>query len=82
MAAPVCSLQQTGPGPTCYTEFIREIPRKGNLIALAVSAASRAARAQSSVTLYGRIDVSVGSEKKLNAASTAKVFAGGIRHDF
>lgn len=50
---------------------------KKTLIALAVLAASGAAMAQSSVTLYGRVDLSVGSEKKINAPSTTKMFQGG-----
>jgi predicted porin len=55
---------------------------KKSLIALAVLAASGAAMAQSSVTLYGRIDTSVGSIKDTGSASTnksavTKVFSGG-----
>lgn len=55
---------------------------KKNLIALAVLAASGAAVAQSSVTLYGRIDTSVGSIKDTGSASTnksasTKLFSGG-----
>lgn len=50
---------------------------KKSPIALAVLAASGAALAQSSVTLYGRIDTSVGSEKTL-AGTTTKVFSGNL----
>jgi len=50
---------------------------KKSLIALAVLAASGAALAQSSVTLYGRIDLSVGNEKKINADGVTKMFNGG-----
>lgn len=50
---------------------------KKSLIALAVLAASGAALAQSSVTLYGRIDLSVGSEEKINADGVTKMFNGG-----
>lgn len=55
---------------------------KKTLIALAVLAASGAAMAQSSVTLYGRIDTSVGSIKDTGTASASKsavtkVFSGG-----
>lgn len=53
---------------------------KKSLIALAVLAASGAALAQSSVTLYGRIDTSVGSIKDSAAADSkavTKVFSGG-----
>jgi predicted porin len=46
---------------------------KKSLIALAVLAASGAALAQSSVTVYGRADIAVGGEKALNAAKTAQV---------
>lgn len=56
---------------------------KKSLIALAVLAASGAAMAQSSVTLYGRVDASIGSEKVTAAGgtSTTKMFngsAGGL----
>lgn len=50
---------------------------KKSLIALAVLATTGAAMAQSSVTLYGRIDSSVGSEK-LNGVSTTKMFSGNL----
>ncbi len=55
---------------------------KKSLIALAVLAASGAAMAQSSVTLYGRIDTSVGSIKDQGSASAdkkavTKMFSGG-----
>lgn len=55
---------------------------KKSLIALAVLAASGAALAQSSVTLYGRIDTSVGSIKDTGSASAnknavTKMFSGG-----
>ncbi len=55
---------------------------KKSLIALAVLAASGAAMAQSSVTLYGRIDTSVGSIKDQGSAATSKtsvtkMFSGG-----
>jgi predicted porin len=50
---------------------------KKSLIALAVLAASGAAMAQSSVTLYGRADVGVGSEK-VNGDSTTKMINGGL----
>ena len=42
---------------------------KKSLIALAVLAASGAAMAQSSVTVYGRVDLSVGSLKELDKAA-------------
>lgn len=48
-----------------------------SLIALAVLAASGAAMAQSSVTLYGRVDLSVGSLKELGKGSETKMFQGG-----
>jgi predicted porin len=54
-----------------------EINMKKSLIALAVLAASGAVLAQSSVTLYGRIDTSIGSEKTL-AGTTSKVFSGNL----
>lgn len=55
---------------------------KKSLIALAVLAASGATMAQSSVTLYGRIDTSVGSIKDTGSASAdkkavTKMFSGG-----
>lgn len=50
---------------------------KHSLIAMAVLAASGAALAQSSVTIYGRLDASVGSEDKINVGSTTKLFSGG-----
>ncbi len=55
---------------------------KKSLIALAVLAASGAAMAQSSVTLYGRVDASFGSEKDtVTGLSQTKLFngsAGGL----
>ena len=50
---------------------------KKSLIALAVLAASGAAMAQSSVTVYGRVDASVGSIDKLVGGSQTKLFSGG-----
>ena len=53
---------------------------KKNLIALATLAslaASGAAFAQSTVTLYGRIDNSVGAQKDLGKSSQNKMFYGG-----
>jgi predicted porin len=50
---------------------------KKNLIALAVLAASTGAMAQSSVTVYGRMDLSVGAEKNLGESSKTKMFHGG-----
>jgi predicted porin len=50
---------------------------KKSLIALAVLAASSAAMAQSSVTVYGRVDLSVGSLKELDKGSQTKLFNGG-----
>jgi len=50
---------------------------KKSLIALAVLASTGAAMAQSTVTLYGRMDVSVGSIKELNKSSVTKMFQGG-----
>ena len=50
---------------------------KKNLIALAVLAASTGAMAQSTVTLYGRADVGVGSEK-VDGNSTTKMVNGGL----
>ena len=49
---------------------------KKSLIALAVLAASGAAVAQSSVTIYGRVDASFGTEKT-NGLSQTKLFDGG-----
>jgi predicted porin len=48
------------------------------LIALAVLAASGAAMAQSSVTLYGRVDTGIGSEKTLAGGSQTKMVDGGL----
>lgn len=52
-----------------------------SLIALAVLAASGAAMAQSSVTLYGRVDLSVGQIKdaasSTNKSAVTKMFQGG-----
>lgn len=50
---------------------------KKSLIALAVLASTGAAMAQSTVTLYGRVDTSVGSLKELNKNSVTKMFQGG-----
>jgi predicted porin len=50
---------------------------KKSLIALAVLAASGAALAQSSVTIYGRVDASVGSIDKIAGGSQTKLFSGG-----
>ena len=50
---------------------------KKSLIALAVLAASGAAMAQSSVTLYGRADVGVGSEK-IDGDSNTTMINGGL----
>lgn len=50
---------------------------KKTLIALAVLAASSAAMAQSSVTIYGRVDASVGTIDKINVDSDNKLFSGG-----
>ncbi|MFT7401617.1 MAG: putative porin [Hydrogenophaga sp.] len=56
-----------------------EIFMKKSLIALAVLAASGAAMAQSSVTLYGIADVWVGSTKSgVNAKSVTRVDSGGF----
>ncbi|MDP1528307.1 MAG: porin [Rhodoferax sp.] len=50
---------------------------KKSLIALAVLAASGAAMAQSSVTLYGRVDASLGTTKNtVTDVSTTKLFNG------
>ncbi|HEX5785343.1 MAG TPA: porin, partial [Burkholderiaceae bacterium] len=48
-----------------------------SLIALAVLATSSAAMAQSSVTLYGRVDLSVGGLKELGKGSQSQMFQGG-----
>ncbi|MBL8387705.1 MAG: porin [Hydrogenophaga sp.] len=50
---------------------------KKRLIALAVAAASGAAMAQSTVTVYGRLDGAVGTIKKLGGSSDNKMFSGG-----
>jgi predicted porin len=50
---------------------------KKSLIALAVLAASCAAMAQSNVTLYGRVDASVGSAK-LNGTKTTQMSSGRL----
>lgn len=50
---------------------------KKSLIALAVLAASGAALAQSTVTIYGRLDASVGSIDKIGTGSSTKLFSGG-----
>lgn len=50
---------------------------KKSLIALAVLASAGAAMAQSTVTLYGIIDTSVGSVKELGKGSQSKMFSGG-----
>lgn len=51
---------------------------KKTLIALAAVAATSAAFAQSSVTLYGRVDASFGEEKNtVTGISTTKLFNGG-----
>lgn len=49
---------------------------KKSLIALAVLAASGAAMAQSTVTIYGRLDASVGTQDT-GAGSDSKMFTGG-----
>jgi predicted porin len=51
---------------------------KKSLIALAVLAASGAALAQSSVTVYGRADIAVGGQKTLTAGSETRAFDGGL----
>lgn len=51
---------------------------KKSLIALAVLAASGAAMAQSSVTVYGRVDLSVGSVKEIDAGSQTKLIDGNL----
>ncbi len=50
---------------------------KHSLIALAVLASAGSALAQSNVTLYGRIDTGIGSEK-INGASATRVFSGQL----
>lgn len=50
---------------------------KKSLIALAVLAATTGAMAQSNVTLYGRIDASVGSNR-VNGVSTTQLFSGNL----
>jgi len=50
---------------------------KNSLIALAVLACAGSALAQSNVTLYGRIDTGIGSEK-INGASTTQLFSGQL----
>ena len=50
---------------------------KKTLIALAVLATTSAAMAQSNVTLYGRVDLSVGAEKNLGQSSKTQMFDGG-----
>lgn len=47
------------------------------LAALAVLASSGAAFAQSTVTIYGRIDNSVGGQKDLGKSTQSKMFYGG-----
>lgn len=54
-----------------------EQPMKKSLIALAVLATTGAAFAQSNVTLYGRIDASIGSNR-LNGVSTTQLFSGNL----
>jgi predicted porin len=56
---------------------VLEFSMKKNLIAMAVLAASTGAMAQSSVTIYGRVDLSVGAEKNLGESSQSKMFNGG-----
>lgn len=53
---------------------------KKSLIALAVLASSGAAMAQSSVTVYGRLDASVGSEKigAPNVQSISRLYTGNL----
>lgn len=51
---------------------------KKTLIALAAVAATGSALAQSSVTIYGRVDLSVGSEKELDSGSQTKLFTGNL----
>jgi predicted porin len=60
-----------GPRPNPTEHFLM----KKSLIALAVLATTGAAMAQSNVTLYGRLDASVGSEK-INGVSTTQMFSG------
>jgi predicted porin len=57
---------------------LEKIAMKKTLIALAVLATSGAAMAQSTVTLYGRVDASVGTTKNtVTGVSTTSVFNGG-----
>lgn len=51
---------------------------KKSLIALAVLAASGATLAQSSVTVYGRVDLSVGSLKALDEGSQTQLIDGNL----
>jgi predicted porin len=51
---------------------------KKTLIALAVLASTGAAMAQSSVTIYGRADVAVGTEKTLGGSNKSQAFNGGL----
>jgi len=62
-----------GPRPNPTEHFFM----KKSLIALAVLATTGAAMAQSNVTLYGRIDTSIGAEK-VNGVSTTKMFSGAL----
>lgn len=50
---------------------------KKSLIAMAMLAATGSTMAQSSVTIYGRVDLSVGAEKNLGEKSKTKMFQGG-----
>ncbi|MBU7575862.1 MAG: porin, partial [Hydrogenophaga sp.] len=50
---------------------------KKSLVALAVLATTGAALAQSNVTLYGRIDTSIGSNK-VNGVSSTQMFSGNL----
>lgn len=50
---------------------------KKSLVALAVLATTGAAMAQSNVTLYGRIDSSIGSNK-VNGVSSTQMFSGNL----
>jgi len=52
-------------------------PMKKSLIALAVLATTGAAFAQSNVTLYGRMDASVGSNR-VDGVSTTQLFSGNL----
>lgn len=51
---------------------------KKSLTALAVLVASGAAMAQSSVAIYGRVDLSVGSTKELDKSSQTKLMDGNL----